>query len=106
MTLTRLIILHFSLITIKCLFVGVDIGELFDDEVESMSPVKIATLTTRYSNLIDGIVTTYVLCNGMKGHGVLNSTTPVSLVRSKQNNYDKDNAKAIISENAVIHFSC
>ena len=88
--------------------VRVDIGELFDDEVDSLSPLRIRSLTIRYSNLIDGIATTYVLLNGtsvVEGHGALKSTTPVSVLRSKQNNYDKDNAKVIISTNAVIHFN-
>ena len=39
----------------KTSVVGVDIGEPFDDEVESLSLVKITILTIRYSNLNDGI---------------------------------------------------
>ena len=91
----------------KTSVVGVDIGEPFDDEVESLSPVKITTLTIRYSSLIDGIATTYVLRNGtsvVKGHGALKSATSMSVLSGKRM-YDKDITKAITSEDAVIHFA-
>ena len=84
---------------------GVDIGKLFDDDLASLSPVKITTLTIRYSNWIDGIATTYVLRNGtsvVKGHGTFNSITPIPVFSGKQS--DKDNTKAI-SEDIVIHFA-
>ena len=84
---------------------GVDIGKLFDDELASMSPVKITTLTIQYSNWIDGIETTYVLRNGtsvMKGHGTFNSTTPIPVLSGKQS--DEDNTKAI-SNVVEIHFA-
>ena len=61
-------------------------------------------MTIRYSNLIDGIVTTYILHNGtsvVKGHGALKST----IVLSGKQKYDQDNANVIVTEDAVIHFA-
>ena len=61
-------------------------------------------MTIRYSNLIDGIATTYVLRNGtsvVKVHGALKST----IVLNGKQKYDQDNAKAIVMEDAVIHFA-
>ena len=40
----------------------------------------------------------------MKGHGALKSTIPVSVLSGKQK-YCQDNAKAIVMEDAVIHFA-
>ena len=40
----------------------------------------------------------------VKDHGALKSTIPVSVLSGKRK-YDKDNAKVIIFEDAVIHFA-
>ena len=80
---------------------GVDTGKLFDDKIASLSPVKITTLTIRYSNWIEGIKVTYVLRNGtsvVKGHGAFSSTI------SHDKLSDEDYTKGM-SEDAVINFA-
>ena len=86
---------------------GADIGKLVDDEIASLSPVKITTLTIQYSSWIEGIETTYVLRNGtmvVKGHGVFKSCTTTSKPFLRDKLSDEDNTKST-SEDAVIHFA-
>jgi hypothetical protein len=95
----------------KTSVVGVDIGEPFDDALASLSPVKITTLTIRYSEWIDGIETTYILRNGttvVKGHGAFNPTKATHLsvsVRNKQKFNDKNDTKVVISQDDAIIFA-
>ena len=79
------------------------IGELFDDALASLSPVKIKTLKIRCSDWIDGIETTYVLRNGItvvKGRGASPSTrvTPLPVL-------SEDHVKAIASEDVAINLA-